>query len=179
MWLYLYADPKPSSMAECIEQYRFPLQQAVYDLTQANDRGQLVYTPELIRACAAAIDSGACGDWDFRFTPFDDGVNTPTCLKLVEPLVDDGGACRERQDCVSGSCIEVLGSQAQEFVCDARGTLGQACDLAPPYQCREGLYCANGTCAPKQAGGAPCLAPQECRSNYCVDQVCVAVCEGK
>src|SRR5262249_11302814 len=44
----------------------------------------------------------------------------------------------------------------------------------------SGFYCADGTCLPKKDAGQFCGAAGECKTGFCVDQVCCEnACAGK
>ena len=173
----------PSSMEGCVSFFLGRLSAQAQELELESGPGHFIYTPELLRACLASIDSLACEDWIPESTPLDYRVNTPTCLALVVPLVNDGGSCRSSADCVSGSC-QIPSPTGKGYVCETRGALGEACTPNPPHRCGQGLSCSNGACVtklPGLPGGAPCTSSQDCRSGICTVQgeCAVADCIGK
>ena len=173
----------PSTMEGCISFFLGRTSGEAQMSELESGPGHFIYTPELLRACLASIDSLACEDWIPESTPLDYRVNTPTCLALVVPLVNDGGSCRSSADCVSGSC-QIPSPTGKGYVCETRGALGEACTPNPPHRCGQGLSCSNGACVtklPGLPGGAPCTSSQDCRSGICTVQgeCAVADCIGK
>ncbi|HEX4339147.1 MAG TPA: MYXO-CTERM sorting domain-containing protein [Polyangiaceae bacterium] len=88
--------------------------------------------------------------------------------------------------CAAGKCTGAVATLAR--VCSGEGTCGptqeQLCSPSPcgttsckgncttDANCTAGNYCSAGICRPKNPLGAPCAAPDQCTSNFCIDGLC-------
>jgi hypothetical protein len=92
-------------------------------------------------------------------------VPNQDCIEAVKGTVADGGACKNSNECVSGSCALTSCTMACcPGTCDptppAPADIGQSCATT---SCVDGAFCnASGTCAALLAAGATCQSDNQC-----------------
>lgn len=70
-----------------------------------------------------------------------------------------------------GKCVPGQTSQCDPYVCLGQSNCGQSC--ADDTGCVSSSFCAGtGTCQSKKDSGTSCSAAHECKSGFCVEQVC-------
>jgi len=106
---------------------------------------------DALPACVAhrcVVEHCANGSEDDDETDVDcGGVDCAGC--------DNGQACTDPADCLSGACVNAI--------CAA---------CSGKIDCPDGNYCASGVCVRQKPLGANCADAMECSSDSCVDGVC-------
>lgn len=104
--------------------------------------GTVVYRPELVDSCLAAIDAAGCDV---------NALSANDCTDVFEGTVPAGGDCTWDEECQDDYC-STEGATCPG-TCANRGAAGATC--TEDRGCQAGLSCANGLCAaPSPEGGA-------------------------
>lgn len=130
-------------------------------------------------ACVETIRAETCSEFHSRLPRLHLGDAYSLCnTAIVEPGVDDGGACTLYIDCKGGFCATASGDAADgsenaEGTCKALPTAGQRC-LAGA--CAEGFHCDADTavCQPYIELGKACLDDNACATGACRGGKCVS-----
>ena len=115
---------------------------------QMRSRGSVV-TPEMVAACADAIEAQTCAD---RY------VGHPAACAWQGSLADQS-ACTYDQQCQSERCDLVTGTWCGS--CKPRILLGGLCGSPSERSCQRGLVCADSKCSTSLADGGTCGANAE------------------
>jgi len=77
-----------------------------------------------------------------------------------------------------GTCVLSVPASCGVYNCDSVGkSCYTSCTVGDDSPCTTGNFCKAGACAPQQAPGAPCLAPDACISGICQTNCCTAACD--
>lgn len=122
-------------------------------------------TPQATRDCAAAIDTGACDE--FQFEACDDPVGQR----------QSGQACADDLQCASLSCAPEPGEMCGTCR-DASLGAGDDCANTGPA-CEPGLFCWAGSCRELIPIGGTCTDQDLCEGLHpCINGVCTLAASG-
>jgi hypothetical protein len=160
---------------ECARAFRSFPPNPLRSVKAGVEMGKVKYDGDAARRCADAIAGQSC-------TVSSDLLRSPDeCWAALRGTVDDGGACALDAECLSqlcgigqcdpgsacctGSCI---GGRAPGSV-----ALGGSC--RGDGECRIGLRCTAGACAPLQKLGEACSGSTSCAEGLTCRDVCTAL----
>jgi hypothetical protein len=164
-------EKRPPTYEGCIAYHRKVGESYLGPTKAAADRGNVAIHLERSAACADETRALACSDLHERLLRVHLGDAFVLCnSEIVEPLVEDGGACETYLECTSGYCV-VGGKGAG--TCRPIPKTREAC---PTGECALGLRCApeTRTCVGLVAKGGTCTADDECESGACRDGRCIS-----
>lgn len=145
--------------------------------------------------CLLAYDCGAAGRCVLRPRPGEACAKTPdfpggnclyrdhycragTCVPLPKLGESCGAGEGQSFSCAEGSCRFAPGSNTGVCAPPEPGPgPGEGCQNG---SCRDGAFCAEGTCQAVLASGARCTEDRQCHTGWCdtEDEVCKLPCTG-
>lgn len=156
-------DPPPSTPEECQALLAGFLGLGTSTWMESQDAGRLAYHADAAGDCIAAIRSLTCDAYHGGVT--EEPAGAAACDEMIEPLVDEGGACSQDAECTTGFCDGATGDM--DGACAVPPAEGEDC----VFDCAEGLFCdfdSGSTCQPEKADGADCDSDSQCASGDCV-----------
>jgi len=133
-------------------------------LDDSIEAGRVIYHPDRMEDCLAAIDALSCAEFK------DNGeINDSRCEDPFEGQVADGGECANDFDCVSNYCS----GDSMDFegnltfgVCADDPVAGLPCDEG---RCADSAFCDFETdlCEALLADGEACTSDNQCKSEEC------------
>ncbi|MBI5531257.1 MAG: hypothetical protein HY898_00980 [Deltaproteobacteria bacterium] len=129
---------------DCRAHYTALLTDAAASLQSAIGKGTIIYHPDAMGACIAAMEAAGCAD--------NDSESIPECRNALEGTVANGGDCTQSNECTDdGICIVTTSCPGK---CMSRTPEGGACSSSS--RCQSGLTCGNGKCVAPSTHGQPC-----------------------
>ena len=129
------------------------------------------------QACNLAGKNGVCTNFAAGLDP-DSECNNGACSGGPSCALDNGQACNQGGDCLSGFCADGLccdsscGGTCE--ACDIVGSEGSCTPLAagqdPQSECAAGACNGGGDCA--LDNGQSCAKTSDCLSDHCADGLC-------
>lgn len=130
------------------------------ELVQSVNQGLVSYDGEKAQSCLDTLSGLSCDP-----SVEENRVAIPDCDEAIKGTVADGGACKNSNECVSGSCAVTTCTMACcPGTCNpsppALAPIGQSCSTT---NCVDGAYCnASAVCAALLDPGATCTGDNEC-----------------
>lgn len=122
--------------------------------------GLITYDGGKAQECLDALSGASCDP-----SAMDERVLPQACTDAIKGTVADGGACKNSDECKSGSCeLTTCTMACCPGTCNptppAKVAIGQSCSAAP---CVDGAFCNSSTvCAALLAAGQSCTSDDEC-----------------
>ncbi len=138
--------------------------------------GRMGYDASAAGGCVSASAGLSCSEYADLSSGNANTSLAGTCQPFLIPMVADGGACSQDDECTSDNCVGV--SSSADGMCEPMPSAGEACNGS----CIDGYYCgfATGdtmeTCIALQASGTECTLDDECMTGYCDSTVSPHVC---
>lgn len=154
--LAVLGDPPPVTVAECTVAYAAGLAPGYAQL--AGD-SRLLYSPQQMAACVAAITATECIDLDVA------GEETfqRVCGLVFDGRIALGSPCAVPSDC--------RGAAICSGVCEPRAQENEPCETVG---CDVALYCdTTRTCRATRRDGQSCVLSTDCQSTACDGMRCV------
>jgi hypothetical protein len=159
-------EKRPPTYEGCVAYHRKVGESSLGPTKASAERGNVALHLERSRACAEETRAIACSDLRARLVRVHLGDAFALCnAELVEPRVENDGACESYLDCTSGYCV--MGT------CKPIPKVREPC---PSGECAIDLRCApeTATCVGLVAKGGGCSADDECESGACRDARCIS-----
>jgi hypothetical protein len=147
-----------SSERECLDlNTAFGRALAAPKLEASIAAGRVVFRPEAMHACIAALNEAGCAATDEQWLCSTDALNGQ---------VELGGECTDDFDCANRNCVGA--SDSEPGTCEGWKANGEPCQSY--LDCESGRCSSftDGTCVPRLAGGSECITHADCATFNCV-----------
>ncbi len=150
---------------DCTDAFTVLFALAVGETVDGENAGRLRYDPDAAADCLEQMRGASCADYKQL-------GESDSCSLGITPLVPEGGACDDNNQCMKGRCVGE--DDDVDGTCETSRGEGATCDTDSDCDTGRCSYDSGaGLCTAKAGDGAPCDVASDCESGVCGDDVCI------